>query len=1201
MKRKLLSQNKKLSSNLFFNNTLLKEFDDILKFLSEIDLLSDGFITLSNNEEHFIQSKIGLGSLNNPYEISCFQEFVNCNKISILLSIKNSAIYPSREFDNTAVPFKFFTGFPINISNLFKGTLCILDKTSRTHSLRDLKIIKQSVSRIESLLQLEVKNQVLKFSLHQQKKKFDMFENNSNEILYEIDLDGIITYVSKTWTIAVGHEVNAVIGSSYSQFIHPDDIDKCNTYLSNIILFKKNDQKITYRLLHKKGHYVWHSSRVQLFKNGNKVHYIGICTDVTAFIENEIKLEQQKVFYETILNSLPTDVVIFDANHRYQYLNHVAIKNKELREFIIGKDDFEYAAHMNRDPSFAINRRERFLATLQKGETSFWEETLNKGNDDISIHNRKFTPVFDSDGVFKMMIGFSVNITESKKIEIEIIKSRELTKNILNNTAVGILILTANTEILESNFAASELLGINKTALLGKTLSNEDWHIENEDGTNFKCEEFPVLQSIKQLKPINKVVMGIHRTSHKDLIWVLVDAVPILNDQSELLYVICSFSDITVQKHTEQALKISNDRFKYATKATSDVIWDWEIGSNNIVVGENYTQLYGYNVSNPDNILSIKESFSNIHPLDLKRVTSSITETFNSKTNIWQAEFRYLKPDGSYAFVIGKAYILRDKKNKAIRMIGAHSDVTNEKKLRDKLKISEQHFRGAFEYSAVGFAIIDPDGYWIEANARLCTILGYSKEELKKVTCNSISYPGDLQMHLTLKEKLDQCLIPNFNMEKRYFHKNHSIVWVHLSVSLIKNNAGQIMHYITQLVDITERKKIEKINKSLIKANNKSKAAQLNEAKNLYQLLAENTVDLVCLHDLDGNFQYVSPSVYKLLGYNSKDLIGKNPLEITHPEDIEYLEKNFDALLTTKKEVAVEVRLKNKAGRYIWFESKANLVKVNGTPVSFHSGTREITKQREAQESIEKSLTQERKLNELRTNLVSTISHEFRTPMTTIRTSTELMELYIEGLTFKNSDRLQKHLYTITNEIDRIVELMNTVLTISREDSGKTNFRPIIFDLQQVCLDVIETSYSNQRDGRKVKTTIEKGVFPVLADKNLMEYALFNVLNNAFKYSEGCGNINLNLFISGATIIVQIEDFGIGIPKPDQHKLFNTFFRARNTNGIQGTGLGLYIVKTFTEKNSGSIKLESKLGKGTKITLEFPLHHIKNKKIVIKS
>ena len=108
-----------------------------------------------------------------------------------------------------------------------------------------------------------------------------------------------------------------------------------------------------------------------------------------------------------------------------------------------------------------------------------------------------------------------------------------------------------------------------------------------------------------------------------------------------------------------------------------------------------------------------------------------------------------------------------------------------------------------------------------------------------------------------------------------------------------------------------------------------------------------------------------------------------------------------------------------------------------------------------------------------------------------------------------------------------------------------------------------------------------------------MEYSLFNLLNNAFKYSEGAGDILLNLSSKNNEIEIQIIDFGIGIPEKDQHKLFNTFFRASNTNGIQGTGLGLYIVKTFTEKNSGTIQLESQLGKGTTVKLQFPLYKVK--------
>jgi signal transduction histidine kinase len=212
--------------------------------------------------------------------------------------------------------------------------------------------------------------------------------------------------------------------------------------------------------------------------------------------------------------------------------------------------------------------------------------------------------------------------------------------------------------------------------------------------------------------------------------------------------------------------------------------------------------------------------------------------------------------------------------------------------------------------------------------------------------------------------------------------------------------------------------------------------------------------------------------------------------------------------------------------------------------------------------------------------------------MTTIRTSAELIALYIDDQNSAKSSLLQKRVNTITEEIDRIVDLMNAVLIISKEDSGKTNFNPVKFDLKQLCINVIENSYSNQNNNLKIQTYFEKDSFTVFADTKLMEYSIFNILNNAFKYSKGCEDIIFNLFTADDTVVIEIIDFGIGIPEEDQSKLYNTFFRASNTTGIQGTGLGLYIVKTFTTKNSGNVQLESQLGKGTKVTLQFPLHKL---------
>jgi PAS domain S-box-containing protein len=636
----------------------------------------------------------------------------------------------------------------------------------------------------------------------------------------------------------------------------------------------------------------------------------------------------QKDFFKKVLDRLPTDVAVFDKNHKYLYVNPAAIQNDELREFIIGKDDFEYAKHTHRKDHFAQERRNRFIAAATTKSVIEWIDEIPKNNGTPTYHTRKLAPVFNELGELEMMVGFGGDITALKKAEAD--------------------------------------------------------------------------------------------------------------------------------------LKISNERFSYSSQATSDVLWDWNMMTNEIFIGESHATLFGHQFEN--NTITAFDFENLIHPDDKERYSKHFKEVIESNSTKWTDEYRYLKADGSYSFVSDKAIIIRNEAGKAIRMIGA-------------------------------------------------------------------------------------------------------------------------------MEDITDRRNVEEQNRLLIEENNRNKNLQLNEAKNMYRLLADNTVDLICLHNLDTTFEYISPSIKKLTGYTPEELIGEFPMNFVHPKDLEIIQKSYGSFITEKEDdnAHVEARFKNKKGDYIWFEIKAKIVKEDGKPISFQTSARDITQKKEVQYAMKKALAQERELNELRTNLVSTISHEFRTPMTTIRTSAELIEMYIEGHNFVHSAQLQKRINTITEEIDRIVELMNAVLTISKHDAGKTNFKPIAFDLKQICLNVIETSYSRQIDGRKVQTNFEGDHFTVFADKSLMEYSLFNLLNNAFKYSEGSSDIQLNLKAMDNTIEIQIIDFGIGIPEKDIPKLFNTFFRASNTEGIQGTGLGLYIVKTFTNRNSGTIQVASKLGKGTQVTLQFPI------------
>jgi PAS domain S-box-containing protein len=1169
----------KLSETINFQ----QEFNDILTFVSEVCEVPCAFITHLVSENQSIISKIGFDFLTIPENILSYNQSII--EQNTFFKVSDDVKHQPKKTDPSDFSFNFFSGLPIyNDENLVIGTLCIFDVKSKELSPIQMKTLEHSARQVKTTLNLWKKNQNLQKALEQKENQFQIFIDNSKEIVYELTKNGTITYVSKNWKTFLGYEVEEVIGKSNASFLHTEDLENIAVFLDN--MSETSESEITYRILHKAGHYVWHTSSIRLAEKDGEIIYIGNCRDITEHIEARQNLSQQKEFYEKILDKIPTDVAVFDNNHNYLYLNPFAIKNDELRKFIIGKNDFEYAKHTGRNTISAQKRRIKFLEAALTKNLIEWEEKYIGINGESTYHTRKLNPVFDKDGSLDIIVGFGVDITEIKIAQEEILKSKQLLNSVLENVAVGIIVQGPQSEFLEYNKAACEMLGLTEDQMLGKSSFDEHWQVIHLDGREFLAEEHPVPMAIEQLKPIKNIVMGVFRPMTNDRVWLLVDAIPVFDDLGKLLYVVCSFNNITELKKTEDELKISNERFSYSSEATSDAIWDWNLITDDIVVGASYSALFGHYFKN--NIITAQECETYLHPEDKDAYLKHFEAVINGESNRWSDEYRYLKSDGSYAYVNDKAVIIRNEQGKAIRMIGAMQDVSIEKKLKLELQQSEEQFKGAFEHSPVGMSIVDIDGNYIEVNDRLCEMLGYSNQEMKLLTFQELTYHKDLKVDLDFKEDLDSGKISNFGFEKRFVHKNKYIVWAHISVSLVKNSKNEI-YYVVQIIDISERKKIELQNKILIEENNKNKAILLNEAKNMYRFLAENTIDLLCLHDLNTTFQYISPSVINILGYKPEEMVGKSPLDYAHPNDVEYLFESFNDFVAEKVDDSTTARFRNKEGKYIWLETRANIVEKKGVKSGFQSSSRDITTRKEEEEATEKALAKERELNELRTNLVSTISHEFRTPMTTIRTSAELIAMYMDGQTFEKAQRVDKQLNTITGEIDRIIELMNSVLTISKNDAGKTNFYPIKFDLRQLCLDVIETSFDNQKDGGKVQMFFEGTDFMVFADKNLMEYSLFNLLNNAFKYSEGTGDIKLNLSSNPSKIILEIIDFGIGIPEEDQHKLFNTFFRASNTNGIQGTGLGLYIVKTFTEKNSGNIQLESHLGKGTKVTLEFPL------------
>lgn len=258
-----------------------------------------------------------------------------------------------------------------------------------------------------------------------------------------------------------------------------------------------------------------------------------------------------------------------------------------------------------------------------------------------------------------------------------------------------------------------------------------------------------------------------------------------------------------------------------------------------------------------------------------------------------------------------------------------------------------------------------------------------------------------------------------------------------------------------------------------------------------------------------------------------------------------------------------------------------------------------MIQRKQAEEEVHKALTKEKELTELKSRFISMASHEFRTPLTTIQSSAELVEYYSQNW---SHEKKVTHLHRIQTSVKHMTKLLNDVLIIGRAEAGKLTFNPAVLDLESFCRNLVEELQLNDIHQHTISFICEQyreefaniGAYksetklPYL-DETLLWQILENLLSNAIKYSPKDSIIEFKLQYSSTQAVFQIRDQGIGIPPEDQPFLFESFHRAKNVGTIAGTGLGLAIVKKCVDIHQGQVAVISEIGVGTTFTVTLPI------------
>lgn len=256
-----------------------------------------------------------------------------------------------------------------------------------------------------------------------------------------------------------------------------------------------------------------------------------------------------------------------------------------------------------------------------------------------------------------------------------------------------------------------------------------------------------------------------------------------------------------------------------------------------------------------------------------------------------------------------------------------------------------------------------------------------------------------------------------------------------------------------------------------------------------------------------------------------------------------------------------------------------------GELAGFIKITKDITAQIAAQEEQNKALVREKELNELKSRFVTIASHEFKTPLSVILSSTNLAEKYHSPET---ADKRLRHLQRIKSNAINLKRLLSDFLSLEKLEAGVVRNEPETSDLLKMAEEAIEDMEETCKDRQHIEFEVKGIPRPVAIDQQLLRNILNNLLSNAIKYSPEQSLIRFVLEFENDTVRFLVTDSGIGIPLDEQEHLFERFFRARNTSGVSGTGLGLSIVKRYLDLMGGAISVKSAPGEGTTFTIVLP-------------
>ena len=513
-------------------------------------------------------------------------------------------------------------------------------------------------------------------------------------------------------------------------------------------------------------------------------------------------------------------------------------------------------------------------------------------------------------------------------------------------------------------------------------------------------------------------------------------------------------------------------------------------------------------------------------------------------------------------------------------MVSLALEESNRARSEHLLRESEEKFRALFEGTSQAVVLHDEKGIF-DANPSWLQLLGYSSlEEVIGKHPDEVSapiQPGGERAEALVRKYIANALVNgSARFEWVVLRRDGTEIPIEVFLTPIHLGGRQLIQAVCN--DITVRKRAEE--------ELRQSEARLRESEARFSIAFRASPVLVTISRLsDARFVEANDAFVRWIGLSHDKIVGHDSRELGIWVDLNDRAKFLTDLQRNGSMSEVECQLRSQRGSVHTMLLSADLIEINREPHMLVSGL-DITQRKRAEAELLRTLEREKELGQLRSNFVSVVSHEFRTPLAIIQSSAEILDDY-QGQLEKAEQK--DHLQSIRKNTRRMAALMEEALLIGSFDAGKMEFKPTLLELRTILRRLVDEVLSATNRRCPIEFLLAEMPTKVQADERLLRHIFTNLLTNAVKYSDAGRAVQFEIVRATPDIVCTIRDQGIGIPEADREWLFNPFHRGRNVGGRPGTGLGLVIVKRCVDLHGGKIEVDSKLGEGTSVTVRLPI------------